>query len=640
MGAEVRAGPAGHSWVRSHDEAVPTLWHLCGVALVVLVPTLVRLQLPFWALQDRLLPQVPALAAGYLGTALVVASQRRSRGGLSLLFALVLGPVVFGAAFLLLLYLPGFDYSRLVILAGASLGTVVAVAPYYLPLKARRWGLLLLVPAAVAALGWSRLATPGSGQLAAVERTAGFAGTALHNLTLESYAGLVAPSDAFGGAIVAYGDAFIATNGVGDFAWIRPSGEAFSSEPMELPRVLDREAFLAATSPGFEALHFRIMDLLVDSTATPHRLLASHYFWEPIERCVAMRISSIPIPEPRSASSAEWEPIFTTQPCVPVEEAVVSEGLTNHSGGRMAWGRDQVLLYSVGDLSVVGPDGRARFPQESDNDYGKILAIDPEGRASPYSLGMRNPEGLLVARDGTIWETEHGPTGGDELNLIVAGGNYGWPRVSYGAEVGARSRGISGATMDHGGYEEPAFSWLPSIGVSNLIEVGGAEFPEWEGDLLVASLNGQSLFRIRVREGRVAYTERIQLGGRLRDLAQDSRGRILVWRDDATLVVIANAGADRTGEAVFSSCRTCHESVDGQPALGPDLRNLYGREAGSLPTFQYSEALSSQDLRWSPETLDLFLANPAGYIPGTRMDVPAIPEEDRAAVTDYLWVYQ
>jgi len=644
MGAEDRAQPAVHPSGQDHAEgAAHMVWHACGALLVVLVPTLARLGLPFWELPERLLPQVPALAAGYFGTALMVASQRRAGRALSPFLAVVTGPLVFGAALFFLVYLPGFDYSRLVILAGASLGSVVAVAPYYLPRKGQRWGLLLLVPAVVAAAGWSIWATDRLQQVAGVEtrdRSTQFAATALHNLTVESYVGLVEPSPASGGAIVGYGDAFIVSNGVGDFAWIRPSGEAFSSEPMVLPSPLDRAAFVAGNSEGFEAQHFRIMDLLVDSTATPHRLLASHYFWEPAERCVAMRISSIPIPELGSYSSAEWEPIFTTRPCVPVEQATVSEGLTNHSGGRMAWGSDGMLLYSVGDLSVNDPNGRPRFPQQTDNDYGKILALDPGGRASPYSIGLRNPEGLLVTRDGTIWETEHGPTGGDELNLIVAGGNYGWPQVSYGAQVGARSRGISGATMDHGGYVEPALSWLPSIGVSNLIEVSGGEFPEWEGDLLVASLNGQSLFRTRVRGGKVFYAERIQVGGRLRDLAQDSRGRILVWRDDAALVVIANAGADRTGEAVFSGCLTCHEAVDGQAALGPDLRSLYGRAAGTLPAFQYSEALSNQDFRWSPETLDLFLANPAGYIPGTRMDVPGLPEEDRLAVTDYLWEYQ
>jgi hypothetical protein len=484
------------------------------------------------------------LVAGYFATALIVAAHLRTRSALSLLIALMIGLVVFGAAFFCLLYLPGFDYSRFVILAGASLGTVVAVVPYYLPQKGQRRGLLLLVPAVVAALGWSTLAGPRAQQMAGIEtrdRTSESVATTLHNLTMDSYVGLIEPSAAYGGAIVAYGDAFIAANGAGDFVWILPSGEAFASRPLVLPPPFDREAFVAATSADFEAQHFRVMDLLVDSTATPHRLLASHYFWEPTERCVAMRISSIPIPELGSDSSAGWETIFTTRPCVPVEQATVTEGLTNHAGGRMAWGGDGMLLYSVGDLSVNDPNGKPRFPQQADNDYGKILALDPEGRASSYSIGLRNPEGLLVTRDGTIWETEHGPVGGDELNLIVAGGNYGWPHVSYGGEVGGRGRGISGATRDHGGYVEPVLSWLPSIGVSNLIEVSGGEFPEWEGDLLVASLDAESLFRTRVRGEKVFYAERIQVGGRLRDLAQDARGRILVWRDDEALVVIGNA---------------------------------------------------------------------------------------------------
>ena len=609
--------------------------------LVVLVPTLSRLGLPFWELPERLLPQVPALAAAYLGTALAVALVGAGPTWPRLLAA-AFGPLVFGAAFLFLVYLPGFDYSRLVVLVATTLGTVLAVLPSYLSHRGLRGSLLGLAIAVAAAAGWSVRAPQQVDQIAGAEtrdRTSEFMATTLHNVRVEAFTGLVGPSPSTGGGIVAYGDAFIVANGIGDFYWVRPSGEAFSSDPMDIPAPLDRAAFVADNSAGFEAEHFRIMDLLVDSTTTPGRLLASHYHWEPAERCVAMRISSIPIPEAESQPAAQWEALFTTRPCVPVERATVTEGLTNHSGGRMAWAADGVLLFSVGDLSVVGLDGRAEYPQALDSDYGKIIALDPDGRASIYSSGLRNPEGLLITRDGTIWETEHGPTGGDELNIVVAGGDYGWPRVSYGAAPGARSRGSTGASSTHGPYVEPVFSWLPSVGISNLIEVGGEEFPEWAGDLMVASLNGQSLFRIRARERRVLYAERLQVGGRLRDLVQDSRGRVLVWRDDSTLLVISNAGTDRTGEVVFSACATCHEPVGGQPPLGPDLRSLYGKRAGTNPAFEYSEAFANLDFRWSPERLDAFLTNPVGYVPGTRMDIPGLSEEDRVAVTDYLWGY-
>ena len=617
------------------------LWHTGSVALIVLVPPLSRLGLPFWELPERLLPQVPALAAGYLGTALVVSLVGRGLTSARLLAA-AFGPLVFGAAFLFLVYLPGFDYSRLVVLVGTTLGTVLAVLPSYLPPRGLRMSLLGLAIAVVAAAGWSVQAPRQIDQTAGAEtrdRTAEFMATTLHNLRVEAHTGLVGPSPSMGGAIVAYGDAFIVANGIGDFYWLHPTGEAFSSDPMDIPAPFDRAGFLADNSAGFEAEHFRIVDLLVDSTTTPDRLLVSHYHWEPAERCLAMRISSIPIPEPESTPAAGWEALFTTRPCVPVERATGTEGLTNHSGGRMAWAPAGALLFSVGDLGVMGPDGRAAYPQALDNDYGKILALDPEGRASIYSSGLRNPQGLLIARDGTIWETEHGPTGGDELNIVVSGADYGWPRVSYGAEPGARSRGSTGASSTHGAYVEPVFSWLPSVGVSNLIELEGEEFPEWAGDLMVASLNGQSLFRIRARERRVLYAERLQVGGRLRDLVQDSRGRVLVWRDDTTLLVIANAGADRTGEVVFSACATCHEPVGGQPALAPDLRSLYGKRAGSNPAFEFSDAFANLDFVWSPERLDTFLANPVGYVPGTQMDIPGLSEEDRAAVTDYLWGY-
>jgi cytochrome c2 len=229
--------------------------------------------------------------------------------------------------------------------------------------------------------------------------------------------------------------------------------------------------------------------------------------------------------------------------------------------------------------------------------------------------------------------------GGDELNVILPGRNYGWPTVTYGTEPGVRSWGTDSIQRNHGEYEEPRTSWIPSVGISNLIEVGGRQFPGWEGDLLVASLNGASLFRVRQRDGNVAYVERIYVGGRLRDLLEDPTGRIVVLKDDGVVVTISNGGDDRTGEVVFGGCATCHAPQGGGPALGPDLRGLFGRLAGRQPGFDYSPAFRALQMPWSPERLDAFLADPTGFVPGTRMVVPPLSESDREAVIDFLWGY-
>jgi cytochrome c2 len=306
----------------------------------------------------------------------------------------------------------------------------------------------------------------------------------------------------------------------------------------------------------------------------------------------------------------------------------------------MAWSAEGDLLYTVGDFMQDGTDGRPNYAQMTDNDYGKVLKIDSDGTAEIFSSGHRNGEGLFVTGEGTIWETEHGPTGGDELNLLMEGANYGWADVSYGTETGVLIWGLTDVSQNHGSYEEPRFTWIPSVGISHLIELGGKQFPAWEGDLLAASLAAQSLFRIRVRDGRVVYVERIVIGGRIRDLIEDSEGRILLWMDDAYLVTIENGGNDRTGEIVFAQCASCHESAGRDDAIGPDLRGLYGRWAGTVPGYDYSPAFEGIELRWSPETLGRFLENPSAMVPGTRMQVPGLPLSDREAVIEFLRRYE
>ena len=142
-----------------------------------------------------------------------------------------------------------------------------------------------------------------------------------------------------------------------------------------------------------------------------------------------------------------------------------------------------------------------------------------------------------------MWATEHGPRGGDELNRLSAGRNYGWPLVTYGTEDGTVVWPLAEDRRDHGRYEEPDFVWVPSVGISNLIELGPRQFPAWRGDLLVGSLGGASLFRIRLKDNRVVYAEPIRIGLRVRDLTEDTEGRILLWTDEGEILSLVNAAS-------------------------------------------------------------------------------------------------
>lgn len=132
--------------------------------------------------------------------------------------------------------------------------------------------------------------------------------------------------------------------------------------------------------------------------------------------------------------------------------------------------------------------------------YGKILRIDVTADvATVVSTGHRNPQGLSVDHAGRIWDSEHGPQEGDELNLIVQGGNDGWPAVTHGTNFGTRTWPLNPEGHDNGGYQEPKPAFVPSVANLTVIEIIGDESAQWTGDLLLASLRAQSLYRIRVR---------------------------------------------------------------------------------------------------------------------------------------------
>ena len=217
-----------------------------------------------------------------------------------------------------------------------------------------------------------------------------------------------------------------------------------------------------------------------------------------------------------------------------------------HPGGRVVFLPDETLLLTVGD----GYDFREQA-QRLGSDLGKIVRLDREGRpagnpladsagarAEIYTYGHRNPQGLLVdPRDGTVWEHEHGPRGGDEINRIAAGRNYGWPRTTFGIDYSGEL--ISGKQLEKG-IEAPVLVWVPSIAPSGFALYLGSEFPEWSGDFLVGALAERSLRRVRMRNGEVVLQETLlrELKGRIRDVRVGRDGLVYLLTDDAYGMVL------------------------------------------------------------------------------------------------------
>lgn len=203
-----------------------------------------------------------------------------------------------------------------------------------------------------------------------------------------------------------------------------------------------------------------------------------------------------------------------------------------HYGGRMAFLPDGTLLLTTGD----GFNYR-EAAQDVNSQLGKLLRMTDEGQpaagnpfpASPYvySYGHRNPQGLAVAKDGTIWLHEHGPRGGDELNRIEAGTNYGWPAITYGMDY---SGAIISPYTTWPGMAQPEHYWVPSIAPSGLAIYEGALFPEWEGDVFIGALVNQDVHHIEVTDHGTGSEESIfgEINARIRDVRIGPEGAIYI----------------------------------------------------------------------------------------------------------------
>ncbi|MDF2179431.1 PQQ-dependent sugar dehydrogenase [Aliiglaciecola sp. CAU 1673] len=216
-----------------------------------------------------------------------------------------------------------------------------------------------------------------------------------------------------------------------------------------------------------------------------------------------------------------------------------------HYGGRLAFLQDNSLVLSSGD----GFDYREQA-QVPSNHLGKMIRLMDDGSLPTdnpaieggatglYSLGHRNPQGLAfdpVRKQ--LFANEHGPKGGDEINLIEAGKNYGWPVITYGKDYSGAQ--ISPFT-EYPGMQQPLVDWTPSIAPSALVVYRGAMFSELTGDLLSTTLKSQEVRRVVLDKGRVTAQESLftELATRLRDIEVGPRGEIYLLSDDGRLFAI------------------------------------------------------------------------------------------------------
>ena len=217
----------------------------------------------------------------------------------------------------------------------------------------------------------------------------------------------------------------------------------------------------------------------------------------------------------------------------------------HHFGSKLAFDGKGHLYFGIGDRGQ-----HFDFPQKLDNSNGKIHRINDDGTIptdnpfyntpgaikSIYSYGHRNPQGTVVHPvTGDVWETEHGPMGGDELNLIKPGLNYGWPVISYGINYDGT---ILTELTEKEGMEQPVLQWTPSIAACGMTFVTGDRFKKWENNILVGSLRFDYVERVVLNGHKVARTEKLVEGlGRVRNVVMSPDGLVYVGVEEPGMIL-------------------------------------------------------------------------------------------------------
>ena len=432
----------------------------------------------------------------------------------------------------------------------------------------------------------------------------------------------------------------------------------------------------------FDLDKFKIMGIYVEKNDDGHHnLFVIHHKFHEDEKCISFDISrtTLNFDSQNVTPESDWKTIFTAQPCLyPEKDMLEHEPFSgNISGGKMVNFDENTLLVSVGDYHHNGVNIQEAFSMDSTNTFGKFLLVDKlNGEHTFYATGSRNAQGLLVDKNGTIWSTEHGPAGGDELNIIKKGSNLGWPKETYGLNYRSLSWPnhwpLAKKQGRHEEYQSPVYAWMPSIAPTSIIEIEGEhKFKLWADDLIVASMREKSLHRLRRdSSNRIVYEERIRFGNRIRDITVLYDNSIALLTDEGFLLIIEDGGPvyeldqdlidtkiaylneydemfDRyannvnrnesfNAEFIFkSNCSACH-SLKRLNEIGPHLNNLYSRNIGGLEEFNYSTGFRNSDDKWTPELLKSFLLESDRVFPNTSMPEIYLSENEADSLVNYL----
>ncbi len=425
---------------------------------------------------------------------------------------------------------------------------------------------------------------------------------------------------------------------------------------------------------AFNQNWYRVTDILVSPIEDTNRayLYAAHHRFTPDDMNMCLYVSRTEIEHTGSGVnfvSDSWEDVVRLNACLNMEER--EWDFAGHmTGGRMALVDKDNMLVSVGTYGVGNFDREWDLIQaDSGNDLGKIVSVDLNTKETEiYATGFRNPQGLAFDANGRLWEAEHGAQSGDEVNIVSSGKNYGWPNVSYGFDYGSPRAPfeLNPEQGRHEGYAKAAFSFVPAIGVSNLVPMTARDgFELWDGDVLALSLKQKAIFRLRPEGDRIVYAEPMDMGSRMRDGLFLENGWIAVLTGDNSVIFIRTTEENETvaktmtfsgydaikplekkaadferefswGQMLFTGkCASCHE-IDNTVRAGPGLQGLMSRKIGEGSDYSYSEALAAKSGRWNAKKLGAFLADPEAFAEGSYMPLVGMDKYEREAIVEYI----
>ncbi|MEC7734501.1 MAG: PQQ-dependent sugar dehydrogenase, partial [Pseudomonadota bacterium] len=315
------------------------------------------------------------------------------------------------------------------------------------------------------------------------------------------------------------------------------------------------------------------------------------------------------------------------------------------------------------------------------------LAITNKG-AKPelWATGLRSVGGLTLDEEYRLWGVEMGPQGGDELNLIQPGGNYGFPLISWGFDYSGRALS---ERQSAAGFVDPIVTWSPSISPYGITYYQEEAFPNWKGDLFMGVLGDQTILRMRIRNNKLIEQQDLlpDLNERIRSVetgpdgfiygvTDSSKGKIIrirpgkpsekdlenvskpfpmptnsdigerlkqhgVMQNEKTMLALQAAYDLERAEFIYNqNCVSCHSlKASAESNIGPHLEAIAGRRSGTLPDYNYSAAMKVNNrtsVIWDSRTIAAFITNPQAIFPGTKMISTPLNFEDAVQVSSYL----